>query len=161
MKTVKHIIVHCSDSEWGCAAVIDEWHKARGWKGIGYHFVVGNGRPAPDLFLNALIGAVEVGRRIDGDGFIEPDEVGSHALGYNDTSIGVCLIGKKDFAPEQMLTACLLVAQLMNRFGVKLENVLGHYETPKAGGKTCPNFDMQNFRARVQALGQSAIQAVR
>jgi len=34
MREVKKIILHCSDSEWGDAAEIDKWHKARGWQGI-------------------------------------------------------------------------------------------------------------------------------
>ena len=46
MKTenVEKIIVHCSATREGDDSVnvevIDRWHKARGWRGCGYHFVV-------------------------------------------------------------------------------------------------------------------------
>ena len=43
--TPDRITIHCSDSEWGNADVIDEWHKKRGWDGIGYHYVILNGYP--------------------------------------------------------------------------------------------------------------------
>jgi hypothetical protein len=40
-----------------------------------------------------------------------------------------------------------LVSELCIHYGLTAKNVVGHYETPKAGGKTCPNFDMKAFRA--------------
>ena len=38
------IILHCSDSEFGNAAIITKWHalpkpNGRGWSNIGYHYV--------------------------------------------------------------------------------------------------------------------------
>ncbi len=43
-KEIKRIIIHHSASDFGDAKLIDKWHKERGWKGIGYHFVVLNGK---------------------------------------------------------------------------------------------------------------------
>ena len=43
MRTVNLIIIHCSATREGKAytvADIDRWHRDRGMKGIGYHFVV-------------------------------------------------------------------------------------------------------------------------
>lgn len=43
MRNIKEIIVHCSATPEGrdyTVADIDRWHKQRGWKGIGYHYVV-------------------------------------------------------------------------------------------------------------------------
>ena len=43
MRQITEIIVHCSATREGQdidAATIDEWHKARGWSGIGYHYVI-------------------------------------------------------------------------------------------------------------------------
>ena len=37
------IVIHCSDSSYGTVDIIDHWHKMRGWSGIGYHYVIGNG----------------------------------------------------------------------------------------------------------------------
>ena len=57
--TIDKIIVHCSATPEGRdidAAKIDEWHKKRGWKMIGYHFVV------------KLDGIIELGRPLDMQG---------------------------------------------------------------------------------------------
>ena len=40
MAKLTNIIIHCSDSDFGDAQTIDLWHKQRGWKGIGYHYVI-------------------------------------------------------------------------------------------------------------------------
>ena len=41
---IEKIIVHCAATREGDDSIdadtIDKWHKARGWRGIGYHFVV-------------------------------------------------------------------------------------------------------------------------
>lgn len=149
MSKVKNIIVHCSDSPWGCAREIRKWHLEKGWSDIGYHFVILNGKPLPDLYLATLDGSVEAGRRLDGDMDIEPDETGIHALGYNKESIGVCVIGKKGtFTIEQMYSLKGLLQELCRKFGIPSDNVLGHCETDsgKAQGKTCPDFDVSAIR---------------
>ena len=43
VREIKKVIIHCSDSDFGTASVIDGWHKERGWDGIGYHYVITNG----------------------------------------------------------------------------------------------------------------------
>ena len=76
MRDVNKIIIHCSATQEGkeiSAATIDEWHKARGWRGIGYHYVIG------------LDGMIEYGRPIT--------ETGAHVKGHNKGSIGICYIG--------------------------------------------------------------------
>jgi len=42
MRIIKFIVVHCSDSRNHThdAKVIDQWHKARGFNEIGYHYVI-------------------------------------------------------------------------------------------------------------------------
>ena len=148
MKSINYIILHCSDSVWGSAREIEKWHKARGWAGIGYHYVITNGWILPKLFLNVFDGSIECGRILDEDAWIEENEIGSHTLGLNAESVGVCLIGVSKFSELQMTTARGLVWDLGKLYGVPYSNVLGHYETPsgKAQGKTCPNFDMKQFR---------------
>lgn len=145
-KQLADIIVHCSDSDFGSAAEIRRWHLEKGWRDIGYHFVIGNGRPHPDLYIPSIDGSVEVGRTLDGDSFISENEVGAHALGYNDTSIGICLIGKTRFSERQFGTLFSLLHELRKRFSIENEAVLGHYETPLSHGKTCPNIDMSHVR---------------
>jgi len=149
MGTITNIIVHCSASSWGDVRSIRQWHTDKGWKDIGYHFVILNGRILPDLYLDALDGATCPGRVLDEDGTLFGDEVGAHALGYNATSIGVCLIGGEtgdDFTVKQYQALRDLILNLCIHYRIDIEKTLGHYETPQSHGKTCPNFDMRGFR---------------
>ncbi len=77
MKNIEKIIIHCSATREGDdsinAEVIDRWHKKRGWKGIGYHFVI---------LINGLI---ETGRMIN--------KCGAHTKGLNCSSISICYVG--------------------------------------------------------------------
>ena len=43
MRTITEIIIHCSATKEGqpfSVADIDRWHRARGFRCIGYHFVI-------------------------------------------------------------------------------------------------------------------------
>ena len=76
MRRIDKIIIHCSATPEGknvSAEEIDRWHKARGWQGIGYHFVI------------ALDGSIEYGRAIN--------KVGAHVKWHNKNSIGIVYIG--------------------------------------------------------------------
>ena len=76
MRKINKIIIHCSATREGediSAAVIDRWHRDRGWSGIGYHYVV------------SLNGNIEYGRPID--------KQGAHVKNHNKGSIGICYIG--------------------------------------------------------------------
>lgn len=76
MRKINRIVVHCSATPEGrdvTAADINKMHIARGFKKIGYHYVV------------RLDGTVETGRK--------ENEIGAHAKGYNANSIGVCYVG--------------------------------------------------------------------
>lgn len=146
MGKLTHIILHCSDSLWGCANEIDKWHKERGWSGIGYHFIILNGRIRPSFYLDMLNGSIEVGRYFDGDDWISRNEVGAHALGYNNNSIGICLIGIKSFTFAQLESLDRLCVQLMDEYKIPIRNVLGHCETEKGKNKSCPNFSVGEFR---------------
>jgi len=145
---IDHIIIHCSDSEFGSAALIRQWHmQGNGWADVGYHFVIANGQLAPGLHLPAMDGAVEQGRLIDADGELKKGEIGAHALGMNDRAIGICLIGVKHFTPRQLGSLFALVGELAHRYKIPPSQVLGHCELPQAGGKTCPNLDMAALRS--------------
>lgn len=147
MKKLENIIIHISDSDFGSAWLIRKWHQEKGWKDIGYHFVILNGRLTADFDLPCLCGSIETGRPLDGDSFIEDFEIGAHALGYNDKSIGICAIGKT-WHPKQVASAVVLVSHLCRKFNLNPDQVLGHYEVTH--GKTCPNMDMNIFREEVK-----------
>ncbi|MCK5019681.1 MAG: N-acetylmuramoyl-L-alanine amidase [Candidatus Peribacteraceae bacterium] len=149
-KLIEYIIVHCSDSSWGSAREIRKWHinPPNNWRDIGYHFIINNGKPYPDSYFKFMDGQIEYGRDLDDDPYVEDKEIGSHALGYNQSSIGICLIGrgKDEFSKNQYDSLFDIIITLMNKYNIPIENVLGHYEIPKSNGKTCPNMDMNSLR---------------
>jgi N-acetylmuramoyl-L-alanine amidase len=159
MRPITGIVVHCSASSFGDAETIRRWHTdppptGRGWKDIGYHYVIlGGRRTAKRGYARADDGFISLGRDLDGDGNVG-EEIGAHALGLNATTIGICLIGNDpaDFTGRQVATAEALVAGLCLRFGLTERNVLGHNEVPSGAHKACPVIDMHLFRGRVAAL---------
>ncbi|MGD9276265.1 MAG: N-acetylmuramoyl-L-alanine amidase [Candidatus Pacearchaeota archaeon] len=146
MAKVEQIIVHCSDSRFGNSQTIREWHIARGWRTIGYHFVILNGQITPDFYLESLNGSIECGRILDGDNYLYSSEIGAHTLGYNKTSIGICLIGIKIFSKNQINSLYKLCSELKDHFKIPIDKIIGHYEAETANGKTCPNIDIADFR---------------
>lgn len=131
-REIQKIIIHCSATKEGvgfCASDIDQWHKDRGWKCIGYHFVIG------------LEGTIEKGREID--------EVGAHCLGQNKNSIGICYIGgldkmgraKDTRTQEQKEALSALCERLHEEYPEATFH--GHKEFEK--GKDCPCFEVQEW----------------
>ena len=91
------VILHCSDSSFGNAVIINNWHtQERKFSMIGYHFVILNGKISPTKYNKFFDGVIETGRPIDDDSDLEPDKIGAHELGWNTKSIGVCLIGESN-----------------------------------------------------------------
>ncbi len=140
MRRIEKIIIHCSASEFGDVALIDRWHRQRGWRMIGYHYVILNGYRRKGRYAGRDDGLVEAGRPVE--------EVGAHCRGQNRTSIGVCLIGNYLFSEKQLFYALPeLVKELMERFGLTLDDVYGHREFTRF--KTCPNFDAKEVLGKV------------
>jgi N-acetyl-anhydromuramyl-L-alanine amidase AmpD len=129
MRKIDTVIVHCSATPPSMdigVAEIRQWHLDRGWRDIGYHYVIRRS------------GATEEGR---------PLEVpGAHAKGFNNESIGICLVGggdeKFDFTWPQMITLVQLVTHLDEVFPI--EKILGHRDLTNVN-KACPCFDVQEF----------------
>lgn len=124
------IAIHCSATrpiqDIGVKE-IDKWHKAQGWTGCGYHFVIRRD------------GRVEKGRQVDA--------IGAHVAGYNARSVGVCMvggIGEKTFQPENNFTKAQWASlkQVVGDLVKKYPNakVQGHRDFPKVA-KSCPCFD--------------------
>lgn len=130
MRQINEIIVHCSATPEGVNFTVDDidkWHRERGFRCIGYHYVI------------YLDGGIHLGRPIE--------EEGAHCCdgGHNKHSIGVCYIGgvaKDGHTPkdtrtmEQKLAMKALIGLLKAAFrGAK---VYGHRDFAK---KACPSFD--------------------
>lgn len=125
------IVVHCSATQplkkydWQS---IDRMHRQRGFLLIGYHYVI------------TVDGKVQEGRPVD--------TIGAHASGYNDKSIGICLIGGVDkegkstnnFTKKQFEALDELISYLRQTY--KNCKVLGHRDLPNVK-KDCPCFDVK------------------
>ena len=149
MREINEIIIHCSNSEWGNVVEIDRWHKKRGWDGVGYHAIILNGYPEfkdftkKDGYMPRRDGAIEHGR--------EFETIGAHCLGHNQTSIGICLIGKTHFTSEQLfVTLPAVLLNLFEKLGLSPARMFGHYEFSQ--NKSCPNINMVQYRKYMQAL---------
>lgn len=132
MRDITEIIIHCSATPEGRdfhAADIDRWHRAQGWNGIGYHYVV------------TLDGVIEFGRDIA--------TPGAHCIGHNSNSIAICYIGgcdaeghaKDTRTPAQRVTLSLLLVAL--RLKWPNAQVHGHREF---AAKACPSFDVSEYQ---------------
>ena len=133
---IDKIVVHCSATPEGrdvSAATIDEWHKQRGWSGIGYHFVVG------------LNGNIEYGRDLD--------KTGAHVKGHNTGSIGICYIGgidsvskvAKDTRTSEQKESLLDLIKTLKKLHPQAI-VHGHNEF---SSKACPCYDANAEYANV------------
>lgn len=130
MRTITKIIVHCSATPEGrnyTVADIDRWHRQRGFKCIGYHYVIYND------------GSVHTGR--------DEDAIGAHCSGYNANSIGICYIGgmtadnkkpKDTRTPEQRVALRELIKRLKAKY--PKATIHGHREF---ANKACPCFDVK------------------
>ncbi|WP_026012367.1 N-acetylmuramoyl-L-alanine amidase [Vibrio splendidus] len=121
------ITVHCSatppQQDVGVAE-IRRWHKKRGWRDVGYHFVIRRN------------GDVELGRPLS--------QTGAHVKGHNKGNIGICMVGgcNAELQPEDNFTLAQrkalfgLMAALQEQFLISDENVKGHKDW--GVNKACP-----------------------
>jgi len=145
MRKINAIVIHCSATRANVdekvtlpgedigVKEIAEWHRARGWNGIGYHYVIRRD------------GTIENGRPLE--------RAGAHVEGHNANSIGICLVGgvsetgrsENNFEPPQWEALKGLLADLRGRFpgaGIK-----GHRDYPGVK-KDCPCFDVRAWLAK-------------
>lgn len=140
LKNVEYIIIHHSQRQLDFPFFMKLRHKYfRKWKDIGYHYLIGNNR----LFTKD--GKLYTGRS-------EAFE-GAHAIGHNDSSLGICLIGNFDKSPpseKQLNTLHSLLEEKTKQYNIPIENTLGHNELPGVT-KSCPGqfTDMNEIRNRL------------
>ena len=131
-RNITEIIVHCSATPEGkdfTTAQIREWHLARGFSDIGYHYVIYRD------------GSVHAGRA--------ESKIGAHCVGHNSNSIGVCYIGgevadgshvpKDTRTPAQKAALVKLLKELKTKY--PKSTIHGHREF---ANKACPSFDALN-----------------
>jgi len=140
VRLISEIIVHCTATQpkWmddhstrDKVAEVRQWHmRDRGWKDIGYHFLIDRD------------GTLALGRPVD--------QVGAHTQGHNTGTIGVSLFGgfgsaatdkfSDNFTPEQDKALRALIAKLCNTY--KVTKVSGHNEY---ASKACPGFNVMKW----------------
>ena len=137
MRSITLIIVHCDGirpNEHNTIKEIDEYHKSRGWKGVGYHFFVQRD------------GTIEVGRELW--------EVGAHCVNHNKYSIGICYEGGLNSAgeaadtrtPEQKKALRELIERMHSLFPKAV--IVGHRDLNPE--KECPCFNAAEEYAEFQ-----------
>lgn len=151
LSRVDYICVHCSATpathDIG-AAEIRQWHRANGWRDIGYHRVVRRN------------GKVEAGRPLD--------QPGAHEPRINARSLSIVLVGgspplksdafkrglgENNFTPEQFAALEREIRALLT-LHPKAE-VIGHRDVPGVR-KACPSFDVKAWWAeRNRQAGKS------
>lgn len=140
------IVIHHSGSTVGSSQTIEAQHLAMNLKGLGHHFVIGNGRGAPD-------GQIHVG-------FRWLDQLpGAHVGGpsaelLNRESIGICLVGNGDraaFTDAQIQRLIELVNALAAELGIPADRIYLHSDVARTSdpGRLFP---VAAFREQISHL---------
>ncbi len=139
----KYIVVHHSGTDKGSSLDFDKYHNSKGWKGVGYHFIISNGTKGKQD------GQIEVSPR-----WIKQQN-GAHcqAGGMNYKGIGVCLVGnfnRERVSRKQLDSLVYLVNTLREYYKIPVKNIIGHRQV--RGAKTdCPGryFPWNEFKKRL------------
>lgn len=130
--STSEIILHHAAAD-GSVETIHEFHRSRGWYGIGYHYYIRKD------------GSIWRGR--------PENTVGAHTEGHNGRSVGLCFEG--NFEQEKMPSAQLeagreLVADILSRYGSLA--IAGHRDKDAT---VCPGkyFPEELFRTAPAAAG--------
>lgn len=151
MRRINLIVIHCSATpptmDIG-AATIRRWHtdpppKGRGWKDIGYHYVIRRG------------GLTEIGRDVDHDGNTL-EEVGAHVAYANAHSVGICMVGgvnaankpENNFTQRQWDSLIATLLELVAKY--PKVRICGHHDLD--AGKACPSFKVSDWLKTVPSL---------
>ncbi|MDP8259958.1 MAG: N-acetylmuramoyl-L-alanine amidase [Candidatus Gygaella obscura] len=139
----KYIIIHHSATDEGNAFCFYNSHRKRGWKDIGYHFVIDNGTKGKTN------GQIETTSR-----WLKQQN-GAHckANSMNSRGIGVCLVGnysEERLSTKQLDSLVYLVNTLRKYYKVPMSNILGHGQV-KGARTECPGklFPWAEFRRRL------------
>jgi hypothetical protein len=156
----RYLVLHHSGAPVGSLDSIDVEHRqrrddqGRPWLGIGYHFVIGNGRGMPDGDVQATfrwrqqLAGAHAGRRE-----------------YNEAGVGICLIGDFREQPPSaaQLSACArLVSGLCREYALGAESVIRHSDIKptECPGRQFPFEEMAGLpRLREGSLREATIRA--
>lgn len=125
-RSITRIFIHCSANDSpknDDVSVMDRWHKARGWSGVGYHFYIKKD------------GEVQIGRDIE--------KSPAAQKGNNTGTIAICLGGLKlDLFTDAQFSSLKSMCHSMNgAFNGKV-TFHGHNEV---SSKSCPVFNYRKI----------------
>lgn len=142
MRAIDEIIIHTSATRpewmegqtlWAKREEIKRWHKQRGWRDIGYHYLIDRD------------GTTTHGRPLE--------QTGAHVKGHNTGTIGICLIGGhgssehddfyENFTPAQDRALRAMLNDLQRRFP-SITKITGHNQY---AAKACPGFTVSEWLA--------------
>ncbi len=147
MRNINKIIIHITACDTCTIADIRAMHKARGFRDIGYHYIVDKS------------GVVHNGRPVD--------QLGAHTQGQNINSIGIAYISRGDdkkpnapygtyMTPQQKTSLEGLTAQLLERYNLTIKDVYGHNDFTKL--KACPCFKVRQSQSFLDAVKNLLLQ---
>ena len=126
-RDVRYIIVHCSKThprQGDGLAAVERKCRQRGALSCGYHFVISRD------------GTIESGRPLS--------EWGNHTLGYNQMSLGVCLVGQPGKATAAQKKALRgLLDDLKGRYPEAKQ--VTHEDLQPTSARGCPGFKLNSF----------------
>jgi N-acetyl-anhydromuramyl-L-alanine amidase AmpD len=119
----KSIVVHHTDSAFATPETLAQQHARLGFRSMGHHFVIGNGRGLAD-------GEIHIGQRWLNQ------QAGAHVIGrdakaswYTQHSISICLVGDGDaeaFTQAQMIALAQLISALSTELNIPADQVVLH-----------------------------------
>ena len=137
MREIDTIILHCTATPAGREITIEEvdrWHRERGFRCVGYHFLV------------LLDGSVQTGRQLS--------EVGAHCRNHNLRSVGIAYVGglndkgkpadTRTKEQRKVLRALVeYVQDIVYRQQGTMPRVVTHHMLDKS--KACPCFTLEEL----------------
>ena len=125
-----YIVLHHAEASKCSAKQIDEWHKANGWIGIGYHYFVKKD------------GSIYRGRPMW--------SVGAHVLGRNDCSLGICAEGSymTETMPDAQKKSIAELLDYLKKHYYPEAKIVGHREIGDSNcpGKNYPLDELKNYK---------------
>lgn len=151
-----HLIIHCAATKPSMdigAVEIDKWHRALGWFGCGYHYIIRRDGTLESEALGQRCRPLEKAGA----------HVGDCGPAWNGKSLGICMAGgvaedgktpEDNFTDEQRET----LRDLLMRFRAEDPSltIMGHRDliaATKAPPKACPSFDVVKWLKSVGLAG--------
>jgi N-acetylmuramoyl-L-alanine amidase len=119
-RKISKVFIHCSDSDIKAhdnIQTIREWHIARGFNDVGYHYFI------------CKNGQIENGRSLE--------LVPAAQKGHNTGSIAICVSGSKEYTNQSMKALKSLCVAINSAYNGNI-TFHGHCEV---ANKACPVFD--------------------